>query len=187
MMRAGILSALTLALAACGGQRDTPTDETQPGDTMPTGKSLVQARMIVDANGFSGRDGAPIRFGTAREEVDAKASEIFPDGPIKSEQDECGAGPMEFSKYGPVDLAFLDGRFAGWFLRPGKDVATSDGIAPGLTTLDALKSERQVQELDTTLDGEFQYTTADYGTITGFADPDGSISSLSAGITCFFR
>ena len=66
-------------------------------------------------------------------------------------------------------------------------MVTSDGVAPGITSLESLKLERQVQELDTTLDGEFQYTSADYGTITGFADPDGTITGLAAGVTCFFR
>jgi hypothetical protein len=94
---------------------------------------------------------------------------------------------MDFSQYGPLQLAFLDGKFAGWFLREGEAVATSDGVRPGVSTLDALKGERQVQELDTTLEGEFQYTTADYGTITGFADEAGNIDALQAGVSCFFR
>ncbi|HCJ20736.1 MAG TPA: hypothetical protein DHV64_04225, partial [Erythrobacter sp.] len=107
--------------------------------------------------------------------------------PAKSRNEECGAGPMDFSQFGPLQIAYLDGSFAGWFVRAGEGVVTADGIAPGVTTLDALQDERQVQQLDTTLEGEFQYTTGDYGTITGFAAPDGSIDALQAGISCFFR
>ena len=41
--------------------------------------------------------------------------------------------------------------------------------------------------IDTTLPGEFQYTTADYGTITGFAEDGETVTALQAGISCFFR
>ena len=102
-----------------------------------------------------------------------------------SSNPECGAGPMEFSQYGPLQIGYLDGKFAGWFLREGEGVVTSDGIRPG-ATIDALKGERQVRELDTTLPGEFEYTAADYGTIRGFAE-SGKITALQAGVSCFFR
>ncbi|MBX7496348.1 hypothetical protein K3172_10830 [Qipengyuania sp. 6B39] len=186
MMHRTILFALPLALAACG-QPEAASDPEAAVPSAGTPRQITQARMTVDANGFVGKDGSAVRFGVTSEEADAKAREIFPEGPIKSSQTECGAGPMEFSKFGPLDLAFLDGKFAGWFLRKGDGIVTTDGIAPGVTTLDALKGERQVQELDTTLEGEFQYTTADYGTITGFADDSGNITALQAGVSCFFR
>ena len=53
--------------------------------------------------------------------------------------------------------------------------------------IDTLKRERQVRALDTTLEGEFEYTAADYGTITGFAEDGELVSGLQAGISCFFR
>ncbi|KZX88432.1 hypothetical protein A3718_17645, partial [Erythrobacter sp. HI0019] len=131
--------------------------------------------------------GETLGFSTPRAEVDALAEQAFGAAPAKSRNEECGAGPMDFSQFGPLQIAYLDGSFAGWFLRAGEGVVTADGIAPGVTTLDALQDERQVQQLDTTLEGEFQYTTGDYGTITGFAAPDGSIDARQAGFSCFFR
>ena len=55
----------------------------------------------------------------------------------------------------------------------------------------ALRDERPVQIIaDSTLEGEFQYESADYGMITGFfsgSPTEGKISGLAAGMTCFFR
>ena len=36
-------------------------------------------------------------------------------------------------------------------------------------------------------EGEFEYTTADFGTITGFAEDGETVTALQAGISCFFR
>ena len=66
-------------------------------------------------------------------------------------------------------------------------MVTSDGVHPGTTTLEGLKLERQVRELDTRLEGEFEYTTNDFGTITGFAEDGEKVTALQAGISCFFR
>lgn len=126
-----------------------------------------------------------MKFGAARTEVDRLGSEALGSEPSTSQNEECGAGPMEFSEFGPLQVAYLDGKFAGWFLREGEGVVTSDGIRPGMT-LDELKAERQVRDLDSTLPGEFEYTAEDFGTIRGFAE-DGKITALQAGVSCFFR
>jgi hypothetical protein len=187
MIRKTLIIALPLALAACG-QTATPNDPVAAATATPGGANprLESASIIVDANGV-GAKGAPLRFGTAREDVDAALEKAFGSPPETSRNEECGAGPMDFSKFGPLQVGYQEGKLAGWFLGKGAGVVTSDGIAPGATTLESLKLERQVKQLDTTLDGEFQYVTADYGTITGFAEPDGTITGLAAGVTCFFR
>ncbi len=185
MIRNAMLLALPLALAGCGSAPDQPAAEVgEQGDAAQ--QRIVQARIVVNADGLSA-GGETLGFSTPRAEVDALAEQAFGAAPATSRNEECGAGPMDFSQFGPLQIAYLDGSFAGWFLRAGEGVVTADGIAPGVTTLDALQDERQVQQLDTTLEGEFQYTTGDYGTITGFAAPDGSIDALQAGISCFFR
>ncbi len=184
MIRKGALFALPLALAACGQQEGA--DGEQTADSAPLEASLADAKIVVDANGV-GAKGDPMRFGTLRTDVDHTLESAFGSAPNTTGNDECGAGPMEFSQFGPLQVGYQDDKLAGWFLGKGQGVVTSDGVAPGVTSLESLKLERQVQELDTTLDGEFQYTSADYGTITGFADPDGTITGLAAGVTCFFR
>ena len=184
MIRTVTLIALPLALCACG--QSQPAPETEPSAVAPA-EAIASAKLVVDADGVAAKGSDPLRFGADRADVDAAAAQAFGAAPQQSSNPECGAGPMDFSAFGPLRLGYLDGRFAGWFLGEGEGVATSDGVIPGVTTLEGLQLERRVRKLDTTLDGEFQYTTADYGTITGFADPDGSITGLAAGVTCFFR
>ena len=188
-MKRALIIALPFALAACGGPEasDNP-DEPRSSETTDAAPSdrLAGAKLVVSADGIGAKGGQPLRFGSGRSDVDALASEAYGSPGETSSNPECGAGPMEFSQYGPLQIGYLDGKFAGWFLREGDSVVTSDGIRPGIT-LEALKDERQVQQLDTTLDGEFQYTAADYGTITGFAGEGGTITGLAAGVTCFFR
>lgn len=193
-MRSGLLLALPLLLVACdrGG---TPAEDgvtavdpeaTQRPRTNPLIERFDDVKIVVDANGLGAYQGEPLRFGAPRDAVDAVAAEAFGRSGETSRNAECGAGPMEFNSYGPLQIAYQDGSFAGWFLRVGKGVVTSDGIRPGVSTLESLKAERQVRELDTTLEGEFEYTTADFGTIRGFAN-DGRITALQAGVSCFFR
>ncbi len=188
MIRKTLLIALPFVLAACGEREaaPAPSEDTTRPTTNPLVERVAGARIVVDANGLGAKGSEPLRFGSTRDEVDAVAAQAFGQPGGQSRNEECGAGPMDFSEYGPLQIAFLDGRFAGWFLREGEGVVTSDGIRAGIP-LDTLKSERQVQAQDTTLEGEFSYTTADYGTITGFVDESGTITGLQAGMSCFFR
>ncbi|MBX7540457.1 hypothetical protein [Qipengyuania sphaerica] len=194
MIKKTFLFALPFALAACGGASEDapPSEATETIDpaAMVDRDSKVQeiadTLLVVDANGV-GAMGSPVfRFGTARAEVDAGLAKAFGNEGEQGENSECGAGPMQFSTYGPLKVAYQDGKLAGWFLRAGAEVATSDGVQPGTTPFALLKGERQVREIDSSLPGEFQYTSADYGTIGGFTE-DGEVTSLFAGMTCFFR
>ena len=50
--------------------------------------------------------------------------------PSTRETLECGAGAMEFTRYGPLTLNFQDGKLVGWFARKGAQVVTSDSSGP---------------------------------------------------------
>ncbi len=180
-MRKSLLLVLPLVLAACGEAQPAHEPVEAPTDAVET------AKVFVDANGLGPADAEPFRFGAARTDVDAAIGEALGIAPGKSRNEECGAGPMDFSQFGPLQIAYMDGELRGWFLREGEGVATSDGIQPGTTKFEGLKLEKQVRKLDTTLEGEFEYTTADFGTITGFAEDGETVTALQAGISCFFR
>ncbi|MBX7499960.1 hypothetical protein K3181_00710 [Qipengyuania sp. YG27] len=184
MIRKALLVALPLALAACG--QSEPAPETTES-AAPAGDPLAGVQVVVDADGLGAKGAEPLRFGAPRDEVDGAIAKALGSSPETSRNEECGAGPMDFSQFGPLQLAYMDGALRGWFLRKGEGVATSDGVRPGVTTLEGLKLERQVRELDTTLPGEFEYTTADYGTITGFAEDGNTVTALQAGVSCFSR
>ncbi|MXO50281.1 hypothetical protein GRI42_03070 [Erythrobacter gaetbuli] len=183
------LAALALALAACGEAETAPTDEATSGEQQaPAADRFEGTKLVVNANGVAGAsaDSAMVlRFGSPRADVEKLAESAWGTAGETSRQEECGAGPMDFVSYGPLQLAFQDDKFSGWFLQTGEGVATSDGIRPGVT-IDALKSERQVREIESTLPGEFEYTTGDFGTIRGFSE-QGTITGLQAGLSCFFR
>lgn len=129
-------------------------------------------------------------FGVPRAEVEAAATRTFGEPDDRSANAECGAGAMEFTRYGPLTLNYQDGKLAGWFAKEGPQVVTTDGIKPGSFLRD-LKVARSVRMIaDTTLQGEFDYLAADGHPIGGFAKGEGRdarIDSLYAGVNCFFR
>ncbi|MEL6487824.1 MAG: hypothetical protein AAFQ13_11870, partial [Pseudomonadota bacterium] len=57
-------------------------------------------------------------------------------GPL-SNGDECGAGPMQFRSFGPLQVNFQDDRFVGWSIgtdkrgRSAVDVSLRNGARPG--------------------------------------------------------
>ncbi len=191
MIRKPFLLALPLLVAGCGSDPDNSDETAAPAAIQsPRSNPLIErfddTAIVVDANGVGARGSEPFRFSAPRGEVDAALSDAFGSEPELGENSECGAGPMQFSTYGPLTVAYQDDRFAGWFLRPGERVTTVDGIRPGTTTFQALKDERQVREIESTLPGEFEYTSLDYGTIRGFSEGE-TITGLQAGLSCFFR
>lgn len=197
-MKRAFLLALSMALAACGAgsdDADPPAGNAQgAGESLnPIESRVSAAKVVVDANGLSAgqaKDRQQARFGSPRGEVDALLAKAFGAEPEQTTNNECGAGKTDFSQSGPLQAAFQDGRFTGWYLGEGDGVVTSDGIAPG-ASMAALRNERPVQIItNSTLTGEFQYQAADGGMITGFfegSETAGRITGLAAGMTCFFR
>ncbi len=195
MIRKSLSLALVLVLAACGGEADKPQTDPSQLDRGTAEGRLADAKVVVDSNGLAVRQGdsreAP-RFGTPRGEVDALLTLAYGAQPERSSNDECGIGPTDFSQSGPLRVAYQDDKFVGWFVGEGKggQVVTGDGVRPG-TSMAALRDERSVQIIaDSTLEGEFQYESADYGMITGFfsgSPTEGKVTGLAAGMSCFFR
>lgn len=141
---------------------------------------------IILVNAVDGRGAATtLNFGMPRDRVLAAMGEDFA-APRLSRNGECGAGPMEFAKFGALQLNFLDGKLAGWFADAADNLVTVDGIRPGVS-LEDLKSERQVQMANDTLEGEFAYYLPGDQSIGGFVDREGKVMSLNAGVNCFFR
>ncbi|MGI8943532.1 MAG: hypothetical protein ACR2FJ_04730, partial [Qipengyuania sp.] len=127
MMRIGAILTVSLALVACGSAESEPAqpvENSRPG-TNPLLERFDDVVLVVDANGLGGYQKEPLRFGAAREDVEAVAAAAFDSAGETSRNEECGAGPMDFSQHGPLSIAYQYGRFAGWFLREGKGVVTS--------------------------------------------------------------
>ena len=195
VLRAMLLAACLLVI---GCNQPEPSEPKQ--DSTPTA-SPAQAtppkpvsKAVLDAGGIifdvpGGKTGG-LSFGTSRARIDQLATLAFGPPDEQSSNDECDAGPMEFSRYGPLTLNFRDGKLVGWLAREGPQVVTSDGIRPGarMRDLKVARSARMIE--DSTLEGEFEYLAADGRTIGGFTKGEGrdaTIDSLYAGVNCFFR
>jgi hypothetical protein len=201
-VRAPVAAVVALVLAGCQQERHdgapsaTANAVTTPSLT-PSAVATVareQSRhAILDAGGLSiGRNPgtAPYYpFGSPRAAVE-KAGDAWLGPAQRSANDECGAGPMEFTRYGGLTLNWQDDTLVGWFAEADPALVTSDGIVPGkpLRDLEMARSARIVK--DSTLEGEFDYLAADGREIGGFASGtgrDATIESLYAGVNCFFR
>ena len=192
--------AVLLLPAACNQQADSrQAEETaaSPEDRAATEMhSEIGAKpsMALLADGLSyrvagGTETVQVSFGAPQESIERVAREAFGEPRERTSNEECGAGPMEFAQYGPLQLNFQDGALVGWFLQSGGKVATVDGVQPGVTTFDDLARDHDGRMADgSTLEGEFSYQPLGGGErVGGFVDRDGTILSLNAGMNCFFR
>lgn len=199
--RLALILAAAASLASCGGADEAaePAIDERPASridreaTAVHEKIGVTARMALKSDGIAyrvagGTTGEEIGFGVGRASIERIARQQFGEPVTRSSNAECGAGPMSFSRYGPLQFNFQDGRLVGWRLEAGGDLTTVDGVRPGVTDLNDLEAERAVTMVEgSTLGREFRYAAADGGEIGGFASEDGMVTSLHAGINCFFR
>ncbi len=191
---------LAAVLAACGDAAPEPAPTRAPERIDPGAGAAVPvaditpapaARLTLFADGIivDGEGAARLRFGGRQADIiDAVESELG--APVTSANGECGAGAMNFARFGDLTLNFLDGVFVGWLANGDADVETVDGIVLG-STLGAIKRERSAALVsESTLEGEFEYASGDGGTIGGFLAGEGQearVTALYAGVNCFFR
>jgi len=110
----------------------------------------------------------------------------------RSEMAECGAGPLGFTRFGPLQLVFQDGVFVGWLVDGAGNLSTMDGLAIGSTAAHVQAARKLERISGSTLGEEFTLgSRADEGPAIGGlfagAGPDARVTALFAGTTCFFR
>lgn len=192
-----------LSLAACS-QQSSADVAARPAATLAAASAApssprtaavpASAPVVLDAEGIAFRIGSGklerLAFGAPRAKVEALAARALGPAADRMKNDECGAGPMEFTVFTPLTLHFQDGALVGWSVERGTGVVTSDGIAPR-AKFAALQRERSARLIDgSTLEGEFEYTAGDGKTIYGFVEgigDKGEVASLYAGTSCLFR
>jgi len=194
-MRAIVLSLACLATTGC----DSPSEQapSRPVAAEPTIGPTTDAadhstlRVSGDGIGLAkSAESQAFDFGASRGEVDAALTAMLGTKPEKMANDECGAGPMGFSKYrGSFTANFQDNKFVGWFL-DGTDfdmVASSKGVAIGDLIEKFTELHAAISDEESTLGAEW-FSEADR--IGAFAAPgeDGeTVESMYAGANCFFR
>ena len=181
--------AAVLALAACSpGSNDAENTGTVTGEGVakPSAVEAGQVRLAGDSIAVTGPLGTTLAFGSPREMVDAELTRVLGPAEDRSSNDECGAGPMEFTDYpGGLKVNFQDGKLIGWFLAQegGSEIKTDRDIAPGSTEADVGRAYR-MERVDSTLGDEF-YSDENIGGF--FEETTKKVDSLFAGTNCFFR
>ncbi|PKP87034.1 MAG: hypothetical protein CVT78_07765 [Alphaproteobacteria bacterium HGW-Alphaproteobacteria-17] len=194
--------AMVALLAAC-----KPAPEKTPAATETAAPPVPEAKadgpaaattaVSLDGEGLrfidkSSGKASLLAFGVARAQAEAALANVAGKEDDRSTSDECGAGPMQFTRYDAMTLNFQDGRFVGWFLgnEPGaRAYSTMSGIAIGTTRAKAGESASIVDVEDSTLGEEFSIGTGDNVVGGMFAAPGDTakIDALFAGVNCFFR
>lgn len=183
-----------LLLASCG-PRSEPANEAARSSvddrqavpaSAPTPAPLIllagSGLIVGDAQGRR-----PIAFGRPASDALAAARRAYgaPSGAERLE--ECGAGPLETSRFGGLILAAQDGKFVGWWLdgrHEGPLPATERGIRVGSTRAQ-LAGAYPVEEFESSLGAEF--TAGGLAGLIEGAGQSGTVTHLWAGATCIMR
>ncbi|KTE41909.1 hypothetical protein ATE62_05710 [Sphingopyxis sp. HIX] len=202
MMRHFTSLALIGLLAACKLAADSAPAEKEPAalpvpEAKADGPAAATTAIGLDGEGLRFVDKATgktslLAFGVPRAQAEEALARVMGKESDRSSNAECGAGPMDFTRYDAMTLNFQDGKFAGWFLgnEPGADqYSTMSGIAVGTPRAKAAGSATIVMAEDSTLGEEFSIGEGEDSVGGMFAAPgdDAKIDALFAGVNCFFR
>ncbi len=182
-----------LALAACTPETaEVSSDPAQVGEGFAEPAQIAAGliRLAGDNIAVTGPAGTTLAFGSPRDVVDAELIRAMGPAQDRSSNDECGAGPIEFTDYpGGLRVNFQDSKLVGWTLWRDEDersVLTSKGIGVGTSEQEVAEAYSIERMTDSTLGDEF-YSSDGVG---GFLTQNGTgkvVESLFAGTTCFFR
>ena len=194
-----LIATVALSLTACGSEDRTagPAEpiakSEQPAKGAPIETAQPDLAIALDGEGVrlvNGETGSTrlLAFGTERAATETALAALLgpPDG--RSSNEECGAGPMDFSNFGDFAANFQDDRFVGWFLRGGDNkssLTTMSGVGIGTTRIEMAESLTFEIYEASTIGTEFQ--TAGFSGLLGSDAPDARVTDLWAGTNCIFR
>ena len=202
-MRTGMTLILLASLAACKPAADKAADDAAvpSAPAMPEAKAdgpaAATTAVSLDGEGLRFVDKASgktslLAFGVPRAQAEEALARVAGKADDRSTNEECGAGPMEFTRFDAMTLNFQGGKFVGWFLgneNGAADYATMSGIGVGTTRAKAQESVSITDVENSTLGEEFSIGTGDHIIGGMFAEPGAAakIDALFAGDNCFFR
>ncbi|MBN8843677.1 MAG: hypothetical protein J0H88_10555 [Sphingomonadales bacterium] len=195
--------ALVAMLAACKPAADKPAagEDTVDAPPMPEAKAdgpaAATTAISLDGEGLrfvdktSGKTSL-LAFGIPRAQAEEALARVEGKADDRSTNEECGAGPMEFTRFDAMTLNFQDGKFVGWFLgneNGASEYSTMSGIGIGTTRAKAKQSVSIIDVEDSTLGEEFSIGSGENAVGGMFAEPGeaAKIEALFAGANCFFR
>jgi hypothetical protein len=192
-----VAAVMLVLIGGCSGAADRQPDDgdsaVPPAGMLPAPHDHGNFQLTAQGLKVLDEEGGPrsVRFGTTRADAEQAAINLFGEAAAeRSIISGCGAGPMEFTTWGPLTLNFQEERFVGWTIEHPGDVPTVDGAWTGLSRTE-LERARDVRLFEgSTLGDEFSYQAPGGGTIGGIFEGEGGdaiVALLYAGTTCFFR
>lgn len=187
-MRLGLALATALLVSACdSGEVPSPTEQQT---LRPPSPEVAADAVELSGDGLTAGSEA-FYFAAGKTEVEAALSGILGDATRSVDNDECGAGPMQFTDYpGGLTVNFQNGSLVGWLHREpvdGDAAATGEVSVVGDVQLGTDRAETEATDGFLMIDGSTlgdEFSLGD--TIGGFFEEDG-VSMLYAGTQCFFR
>ena len=179
-MRWGFVIVGSLTLAACD------SSGTQPAGTQPLRAPSQEAagnEVVLRAQGLVAGPEA-FYFSAGRNEVEAAMTAILGEPVERSENAECGTGPMAFTQYsGGVIVNFQSGNLVGWNTSDAQGASRVAGDVQIGTTREGVAEVKSFAPVEgSTLGDEFALGDA----MGGFFEGD-QVVMLYAGAQCFFR
>lgn len=198
-----ILSASLLLAQACdsdrqeahnGGGNEVVAPANAAASRYGGAAGAARTELRLASGGFLATASGPgpartIAFGAPRSEAVAAVSAILGPASEEGSNEECGAGPMQFTHFGTLSLNFQNDAFVGWFLRrpartPPLRSATGVGIG---TPRDQIVGEGQgpLEVSETSIGTQFEVGGI-FGLLSG-PEPDAAVTDLWAGTNCIFH
>lgn len=194
-----LIATVALSLTACGSEDRTvgPAEpiakSEQPAKGAPIETAQPDLAIALDGEGVRLVNGATgstrlLAFDTERAATETALAALLGPPDERSSNEECGAGPMDFSNFGDFAANFQDDRFVGWFLRGGDNkssLTTMSGVGIGTTRSEMAESLTFEIYEDSTIGTEFH--TAGFSGLLESDAPDAKVTDLWAGTNCIFR
>lgn len=174
-MLRGVFGGMFVALALAGCASETSSSA--------VGQDAADQSIVLGGGGFAAGE-QTIAFSMERAEAETALASVLGEAQARDENRECGAGPMQFTSYkGGLTVNFQQDRLVGWYYdEANPKVALENGITVG-TARERISSSPEFMLIpQSTLGEEFALGEA----VGGFLDGD-KVSSLYAGVNCFFR
>ena len=128
-----------------------------------------------------------VEFGQPRAEVVAAISAALGRPSATGRNTDCPTGAVDYVSYGPLDLHFENGRFAGWVMDGAANppIESYQGLRVGLLRSELDGDSEVVVDNDSTLGTEL--SVDGIGAILSGPGQNARIKTLFAGVTCFAR
>jgi hypothetical protein len=150
----------------------------------------LELRLVEDgfATGHPGlHSSGSIEFGQPKDQVIAAVAAIR-GRPTAGRNAECPSGAVDYASFGPLDLHFQDGKFAGWVLDGAANppIENEWGVAIGKRRSEIGDGDRDPPRFEQTSLGP-EFSVEGIGGMLDGNTPNARVTTLFSGVSCFAR